>query len=86
MTRPDYITDLDHHNIIHVDSNYHVRPDSQLLLSVFRSVVDEPDFQAKLDNVRDRVDEIESLHRTSELTVKDAGDLGGTLRLKVSRI
>ncbi|GAA5956035.1 hypothetical protein JCM21900_002573, partial [Sporobolomyces salmonicolor] len=37
-----------------------------------------------LDSVRDRVDEIESLHRTSELTIKSGGaDLGGFLRLRV---
>lgn len=42
----------------------------------------------KLDNVRARVDEIESLHRTSELTVKKVGegDLGGFLRLKVGAL
>lgn len=37
----------------------------------------------QLDNVRDRVDEIESLHRTAELTVKKANDLGGALRLRM---
>ncbi|KAI5480606.1 hypothetical protein MNV49_000302 [Pseudohyphozyma bogoriensis] len=62
MTRPDYIIDLDHHNIINVDVNY------------------------QLDNVRDRVDEIESLHRTSELTVKSDNDLGGILRLRIGKL
>lgn len=43
---------------------------------------------SQLDNVRARVDEIESLHRTSELTVKKigAGDLGGFLRLKLGAL
>lgn len=40
----------------------------------------------QLDNVRDRVDEIESLHRTSELTVKADNDLGGFLRLRIGNL
>lgn len=40
----------------------------------------------QLDNVRDRVDEIESLHRTSELTVKKENDLGGILRLRMGQL
>lgn len=41
----------------------------------------------QLTNVRDRVDEIESLHRTAELTVKPApADLGGFLRIRVGQL
>ena len=40
------------------------------MLEAARQVVMEPDFEATLQNVRDRVDEIESLHRTRELTVR----------------
>ncbi|GAA5944028.1 hypothetical protein JCM1841_000475 [Sporobolomyces salmonicolor] len=84
MTRPDYIVDLDAWHIINVDQHHNVRPDSRLMLSVFREIAAEEDFQEKLDSVRDRVDEIESLHRTSELTIKSGGaDLGGFLRLRV---
>ncbi|KAK4050464.1 hypothetical protein OIV83_003534 [Microbotryomycetes sp. JL201] len=84
MTRPDYMLDLDHHNIINIDVHHQVRPDSRLMLSVFRRIANEPDFQDKLDNVRDRIDQIESLHRTAELTVKAGdADLGGFLRLNV---
>jgi hypothetical protein len=87
MTRPDYLYDQDRWNIINVDVHHVVRPDSRLMLNVFREICEEPDFQDKLDNVRARVDEIESLHRTSELTVKAVGegDLGGTLRIRVER-
>jgi hypothetical protein len=56
MTRTDFLHPLDHHNIIAIDLDYYVRPDSQLMLSVFRSIVAEPDFQEKLDNVRARYD------------------------------
>lgn len=106
MTRPDYMVDLDALHVISIDRNHNVRPDSRLMLNVFRAVAGEEDFQDKvrdflrkaapmlaltlyfaplqLDNVRDRVDAIESLHRTRELTVKTGeGDLGGFLRLRI---
>jgi len=46
-----------------------VRPDSNLILHAAREVVEEEGFDAILEAVRDRIDEIESLHRTRELTV-----------------
>ncbi|GAA5858845.1 hypothetical protein JCM8547_005010 [Rhodosporidiobolus lusitaniae] len=84
MTRPDYIVDLDAWHILNVDRFHNVRPDSRLMLSAFKAVAQEEDFQEKLDNVRDRIDAIESLHRTSELTVKTGdADLGGFLRIRL---
>jgi hypothetical protein len=44
-----------------------------LVLHAARQVVEEEGFDDKLENVRDRIDEIESLHRTRELTFKDLG-------------
>lgn len=41
-----------------------------LILHAARQVVEEEGFDEVLDSVRDRVDEIESLHRTRELTVR----------------
>ncbi|GAA6057922.1 hypothetical protein JCM3770_002210 [Rhodotorula araucariae] len=64
MTRADYIVDLDAWHIINVDRFHNVRPDSRLMLSAFKAVAKEADFQEKLDNVRDRIDFIEALHRT----------------------
>lgn len=92
QTRPDYLVDLDALHVVSIDRNHHVRPDSRLMLNVFRSIAAEEGFQEKvrlrdsasplgpdrrrlslthltdalrqLDNVRDRVDAIESLHRT----------------------
>jgi len=61
--------ELDRLNIISIDTHLEVRPDSMALLWAAREVVEEPDFQEVLDSVRERVDEIESLHRTRELTV-----------------
>jgi len=54
------------------------------LLRAAREVVEEPDFQEVLDSVRERVDAIESLHRTRELTFKDLGD-GDVVRLMVDK-
>ncbi|GAA5845559.1 hypothetical protein JCM3766R1_000781 [Sporobolomyces carnicolor] len=87
MTRPDYIDDLDTWHIINVDKHHYVRPDSRLMLTVFREVAAEKDFQDQIDNVMDRVSFIESLGRTRELTVKTGdGDLGGFLRLRLGHL
>lgn len=40
-----------------------------LILHAACEVVEEDGFDDILNNVRDRIDEIESLHRTRELTV-----------------
>lgn len=40
-----------------------------VLLQAAKEVVESDGFDEKLESVRDRVDEIESLHRTRELTV-----------------
>ena len=87
MTRPDFISvPLDRQHMVCIDVNHVVRPDSRLMLNVFRSICTEEGFQEELDAVRARVDEIESLHRTAELTVKrGAADLGGFLRMRVGR-
>lgn len=49
--------------------NHDVRPDSMLILHAARAVCTEEGFDELLEGVRDRIDEIESLHRTRELTV-----------------
>ncbi|KAF9243146.1 hypothetical protein BU15DRAFT_86548 [Melanogaster broomeanus] len=84
MTRPDFLEDLDRANIISVDVNLDVRPDSMLILLAAREVVEEKGFDDVLNNVRDRVDEIESLHRTRELTFKDLSP-GDILRLEIKK-
>ncbi len=43
-----------------------------LILHAARRVCEEEGFEELLDGVRDRIDEIESLHRTRELTVRAA--------------
>ncbi|KAJ6589826.1 hypothetical protein DFH09DRAFT_216845 [Mycena vulgaris] len=84
MTRADFLEDLDRANIIAIDVHHDVRPDSMLILHASREVVEEDGFDELLDNVRDRIDEIESLHRTRELTFKDV-DAGDKIRLTVDK-
>jgi len=84
MTRPDFLEALDRANIIAVDIHHNVRPDSMLILHAAREVVGEEGFDDLLDSVRGRVDEIESLHRTRELTFKDV-DAGDRISLTVDK-
>jgi len=60
---------LDRLNIISIDIKLGVRPDSMLVLQAAREIVEEEGFDDLLQSVRDRIDEIESLHRTAEVTV-----------------
>ncbi|KDN43865.1 hypothetical protein RSAG8_05858, partial [Rhizoctonia solani AG-8 WAC10335] len=84
MTRPDFINQLDHLNIISIDINHDIRLDSMLTLEAAREVVNEDGFDELLEGVRDRVDEIESLHRTRELTFKDVTS-GDRIRVMVDK-
>ncbi|KAJ6624312.1 hypothetical protein B0H10DRAFT_2006782 [Mycena sp. CBHHK59/15] len=84
MTRADFLEELDRANIIAIDVHHDVRPDSMLILHASQEVVEEDGFDELLDNVRDRIDEIESLHRTRELTFKDV-DAGDKIRLTVDK-
>jgi len=84
MTRADFLEDLDRLNVINIDVDHKVRPDSMLILRAAMEVVEEDGFDDSLDSVRDRIDEIESLHRTRELTFKDV-DKGDRIRLSVDK-
>ncbi|KAF7315154.1 hypothetical protein MIND_00029800 [Mycena indigotica] len=84
MTRADFLEELDRANIIAIDVEHEVRPDSMLILQAAREVCDEEGFDELLDNVRDRIDEIESLHRTRELTFKDLQE-GDRIYLSVDK-
>ncbi|KAF7428731.1 hypothetical protein PC9H_007961 [Pleurotus ostreatus] len=75
MTRTDFLEDLDRANIISIDAHHDIRPDSMLILHAAREMCEEEGFDELLDEVRDRIDEIESLHRTRELTVSDFTEL-----------
>lgn len=84
MTRTDFMEDLDRLNIITIDTRLGVKPDSMLTLQAAREVVEEDGFDELLESVRERIDEIESLHRTRELTFKDLAE-GDKLRLAIDK-
>ncbi|THH04314.1 hypothetical protein EW145_g5615 [Phellinidium pouzarii] len=84
MTRTDFIDELDRSNIIAIDLNYNIRPDSMVILQAAKEVVETPGFDEMLDSVRERIDEIESLHRTRELTFKDVSS-GDRIKLVVDK-
>ena len=61
---------MDRLNIIQIDVDHVVRPESMLVLQAATEVVNSEGFEDELNNVLDRVNEIEGLHRTRELTVR----------------
>jgi len=77
MARGDFLEALDKVNIISIDIDHDVRPDSLLILQAAREVCDSPGFKEALDNVLARVDEVESLHRTRELVLKKTKQSSG---------
>ncbi|PWZ03035.1 hypothetical protein BCV70DRAFT_155958 [Testicularia cyperi] len=81
MTRPDFIMELDHLNIIHIDRHHHIRADSMPLLRAMRRVAESQGYADRLESVMDRVSAIESLGRTRELVWKEQGD-GGRFLIK----
>lgn len=59
-------------------AQYCIRLHSVLLLRAVQRVVEEKGFDVMLDQTRDRINEIEGLHRQSESTVKGfPGELKG---------
>lgn len=76
MTRPDFILQLDHLNLIHIDKHHHIRADSMPLLRAYRKVTEEEGYGNRLQDVMDRVSAIESLGRTRELVWKEQGEKG----------
>lgn len=83
MTRADFLSQLDHENVISIDTDYHVKPNSVVLLNVIKELCNEPDFQERLDSVLERIGDIESLGRTRELTWKAGKDGDGVLNVKI---
>jgi hypothetical protein len=70
MTRPDFVNELDHLNIIHIDRHHRIRADSMPLLRAFRKVAESEGFEDRLAEVMDRVSAIESLGRTREVRLR----------------
>ncbi|KAH7390757.1 hypothetical protein DE146DRAFT_679868 [Phaeosphaeria sp. MPI-PUGE-AT-0046c] len=78
ITRADFIHPFDHINIIHIDANGMVRADSVPMQNAFRDIVSDPGFEDHLKKTLDRLDELESLARTREVSQRAApGRSGG---------
>ena len=77
VTNAEFLKALDHINIVTIDSHSMVQADSVAMQNAFRAVCAQPGFDEHLQETIDRLDELESLARTRELTVKDLwGDKG----------
>ncbi|KAH8898450.1 hypothetical protein GQ53DRAFT_742484 [Thozetella sp. PMI_491] len=84
MTNPEWIKSHDHDNIFTIDSEGMVQADSVAMYGAMREVCSEEGFEELLQDTLDRLDEIESLHRTRELTLKDLGT-GGQYQASVRK-
>ncbi|KAF2751218.1 hypothetical protein M011DRAFT_491781 [Sporormia fimetaria CBS 119925] len=74
--RADYTQGLDHINVIHIDPHGMVRPDSVPMMNAFREIVTEEGFEEHLKATLLRMDELESLGRTRELTSREPPTYG----------
>lgn len=81
MTNADWIKSHDHNNIFNIDSAGMVRADSVAMQNAMRDICSREGFDQHLQDTLDRLDEIESLHRTRELTLKDLGGNGRYLAM-----
>ncbi|KAI1764734.1 hypothetical protein GGR53DRAFT_530277 [Hypoxylon sp. FL1150] len=71
VTNNEFLKALDHMNIVTIDSNSMVQADSVAMQNAFRAMCSQPGFDEHLEETMERLDELESLARTRELTVKD---------------
>ncbi|KAF2840352.1 hypothetical protein M501DRAFT_991360 [Patellaria atrata CBS 101060] len=76
MTRADFMQKLDHINIFAIDSYAKVRADSVPMQIAFREICGAEGFEAHLQATLKRLDELESLARTREITIKDLWNKG----------
>ncbi|CAG8481840.1 7748_t:CDS:2 [Racocetra fulgida] len=64
---PKWIEMMDHDNIIMIDENQKIKADSKMLQKIFDKIVNEDGFDERLDNVCERVEEVDKEQRTREL-------------------
>lgn len=76
MTNPDWIKRHDRMNIFNIDSMGMVQADSVAMQNAMRDICSRPGFDDQLQATLDRLDEIESLARTREITLKDLAEAG----------
>jgi hypothetical protein len=83
MTRADLLERLDQCNVIAIDTRSNVRASSVPMMRAFREICRQDYFEGMLQNVLDRISEVESLGRTREIEFKDLKGSDGKVRLKV---
>jgi hypothetical protein len=83
MTRADLLERLDQCNVIAIDTKSNVRASSVPMMRAFREICSEEGFDEMLENVLERISEVESLGRTREVEFKDLKGENGKIRLKV---
>ena len=71
VTRFDFLQHHDRINIFTIDSKSMVQADSVAMQNAFRDVCSQEGFEKLLRETMERLDELESLARTRELTMKD---------------
>src|SRR5579859_5327551 len=71
MTRADLLERLDQCNVIAIDTESNVRASSVPMMRAFKEICAEEGFDEMLENVLDRIAEVESLGRTREVEFKD---------------
>ncbi|KAH7026439.1 uncharacterized protein B0I36DRAFT_330662 [Microdochium trichocladiopsis] len=84
MTNAAWIKNHDHHNIFTINPDGMVQADSVSMQAAMRDICKMPGFQEHLQETLDRLDEIESLQRTREVTLKDLGE-GGKYKLVLTK-
>lgn len=83
MTRADLLERLDQCNVIAIDTKSNVRASSVPMMRAFREICSEEGFDEMLENVLERISEVESLGRTREVEFKDLKGENGKIRLKI---
>ena len=83
MTRADMLERLDQCNVIAIDTESNVRASSVPMMRAFREICGEDGFDEMLENVLERIAEVESLGRTREVEFKDLKGEDGKIRLKI---
>ncbi|QRV73664.1 hypothetical protein RhiJN_01678 [Ceratobasidium sp. AG-Ba] len=84
MTRADFLDGLDSLNIISIDTNHEVWLDSMVTLKAAREIIVEDGFETMLENVLNRIDEIEILTRTREIAFSDSKS-GDRVRVTIDK-
>ncbi|RIB22207.1 hypothetical protein C2G38_2014459 [Gigaspora rosea] len=64
---PKWINMMDHDDIIMIDENHNIKANSKILLNIFEEIVNQDGFDELLDNVCERVKEINKGQNTREL-------------------